>query len=815
MSWYSSRWRRSNSNATPLPTVAPTSPLSPTTGGAAATAGAPNGLTNPGGPQAGFAHLLPQTNAADPTGATRADRKALEPLFGPNIGAVSSGPAWTGYVDRDKKVLGGGYTGLSSTDELTPEVINGWVEKSKDPTQPTTTLQALVNLKRPSLRLVPLTTPSYASDTAHAPPQQHALEFTYDADAPKVSIRVHVYLPKGHPDLGGTFSSPTAALTASPYSPSGAAAGAATGTSTFASPATATSPSTSSSHPYAKLLVFETVTEGGFGRKLKIVDGAVVELGRFEKVPAHLKRLTEEQQQQRLQERDPSTGSEVPNIGNMHLTVGTPTEGGAAANARRSRRFTRAFRLITPHRHRDQEQELRAAGPALAVVDVNAQPEDGTAPITPALPNATGAAAATPAKKDDEHGVKLTIRLVALDEQGAEMGCPNEQVTYLHIVRVGTKPAATAPAAPKTPAVAAGATSPTDAEAATSSTSAEAPAQPSAHAAQGGEEEEEEEDTRPWVVKVVKREATIGPHTFHLHEIFGLTNSASDTSAEPAPAPVPVQGHTYPPTGGVVGNDTPDDPSPSEECLLCLSSPREVVLLPCRHLVACKDCALNMVEFGAGGAINQGNETQAAPVTTGAAGAAGGDGQDGAAAPAGGADAGGMTTNIVNAMNTRRKRKAKGWFCPVCRQPYTSLLRLTTAPPPAPATNTATVAAAAAVATAAPVDGSGVAATGDVESNAANGEGGQNNSGLLGSLRPSFFRSLTTGKGVPENAGTTAAGGPSAAAANPAVGGSSAAAAGAARTSGDTVEGESEEMVQVNARVGDVESTGGLGRVGA
>jgi len=52
--------------------------------------------------------------------------------------------------------------------------------------------------------------------------------------------------------------------------------------------------------------------------------------------------------------------------------------------------------------------------------------------------------------------------------------------------------------------------------------------------------------------------------------------------------------------------------------------------------------------------------------------------------------------------NIRRKRKAKGWFCPVCRQrkcsllhcifrfiithyiAYTSLLRITTAPPPPP-----------------------------------------------------------------------------------------------------------------------------------
>lgn len=31
--------------------------------------------------------------------------------------------------------------------------------------------------------------------------------------------------------------------------------------------------------------------------------------------------------------------------------------------------------------------------------------------------------------------------------------------------------------------------------------------------------------------------------------------------------------------------------------------------------------------------------------------------------------------------NPRRRRRAKGWSCPVCRQPYTSLLRITTTPP--------------------------------------------------------------------------------------------------------------------------------------
>jgi hypothetical protein len=49
------------------------------------------------------------------------DKKVQESLFGPNIGVVSSGPTWTGA--SEKKVL---------TDELTPDVVNSWIEKSKD-----------------------------------------------------------------------------------------------------------------------------------------------------------------------------------------------------------------------------------------------------------------------------------------------------------------------------------------------------------------------------------------------------------------------------------------------------------------------------------------------------------------------------------------------------------------------------------------------------------------------------------------------------------------------------------------------------------
>jgi len=167
-----------------------------------------------------------------------------------------------------------------------------------------------------------------------------------------------------------------------------------------------------------------------------------------------------------------------------------------------------------------------------------------------------------------------------------------------------------------------------------------------------------DEDSRPWVVKVVKREATIGYHTFHLHEIYGLTaggntNTGAEETTYPPSAPAAEASYEF----------------AGQECVLCLSSPREVVLLPCRHLVACRDCALNMIEFGAGGQLNQTTETPAAGAEAGAEGAAG----TGGAPPA----------PVPTPAPRQRKRKPKGWFCPVCRQPYTSLLRISTTPPDA------------------------------------------------------------------------------------------------------------------------------------
>jgi hypothetical protein len=77
-----------------------------------------------------------------------------------------------------------------------------------------------------------------------------------------------------------------------------------------------------------------------------------------------------------------------------------------------------------------------------------------------------------------------------------------------------------------------------------------------------------------------------------------------------------------------------------------------------------------MVEFGAGGKVARREETTTTEATTGdvVPGSANATGSSvPTPAPSGGTTTGGRE---------RRKRKAKGWYCPVCRQPYTSLLRL-------------------------------------------------------------------------------------------------------------------------------------------
>jgi len=87
-----------------------------------------------------------------------------------------------------------------------------------------------------------------------------------------------------------------------------------------------------------------------------------------------------------------------------------------------------------------------------------------------------------------------------------------------------------------------------------------------------------------------------------------------------------------------------------------------------------------MVEFGAGGSLVHSETDPAPPATTTTPVPTEGTVADGEAAA--NAEQSATTTIPTTALPApRRKRKAKGWFCPVCRQPYTSLLRITATPP--------------------------------------------------------------------------------------------------------------------------------------
>lgn len=231
-----------------------------------------------------------------------------------------------------------------------------------------------------------------SDDPAHADSQHHhGLEFEYDCDAPKCGITVHVLV-----------------------SPSHHLADKASGSS------------------YSKVLVFETVADGGFGNLLKLEEGATLELGRYEHSP-HGKSSPSPTPD----DKKPGTPALASTSGSTADIPTLPSED-VTDSQRKSKRFT-SF-----HFRKRTTQERAVAGPALAVLDAETKEDVHD-------------------EKEDEAnlGVKAIIRLSALDENGKPLACINEQTTYLHIVRFGAAPPSN------------------------------------------------EHDKRPWVVKVVKREAVV------------------------------------------------------------------------------------------------------------------------------------------------------------------------------------------------------------------------------------------------------------------------------------------------------------------
>ena len=234
-----------------------------------------------------------------------------------------------------------------------------------------------MNLKRPSLRLSPLTPSAVDDSNTELPLHAHGLEFEYDCDAPKCGIRVYVVLSPGHP----------------------------------------LAKDAASSNGSTKLSIFDTVADGGFDQTLKLEHGAVLELDHFDDV------------------HKADGPSPVPEAKPEEKETNAQTDNAQTAKKKRFPAF------IGRKTHRSQS----VSGPALAVVDAESP-----------TPNDSNT------HENKEEGVKVIIKLTALDEDGHGFVSANEQLTYLHVVRTGVVPP------------------------------------------------EGEEDKRPWIVHVVKREATVG-----------------------------------------------------------------------------------------------------------------------------------------------------------------------------------------------------------------------------------------------------------------------------------------------------------------
>ncbi|ODN95253.1 hypothetical protein L198_04642 [Cryptococcus wingfieldii CBS 7118] len=480
----------------------------------------------------------PSADDANPEGKDGVKNvKRRETVFGPDVGEDDE-PGW----------------GEGGKEEISVDVVKKWVEKAKadEGIHPTTTLQALVNLKRPSLLLQQVDQPqpkadkyeditpyptAAQSDSPTSPtsllptPPLHTLKFTYDATTPAARITLLLY-PNPRPR---------------PTIPEGG------GKASFEE---------GEEEEQEPTVIYTGLHAGGFGQVFDLPKEWAMDLSSAI----------------RIEEEDQTTKPEVKE---------EPVEQVQELNEQpEEQQGRRRFGIFGRRRG---ESDVEAGNANIEMTSPVTQSEEKEAP------------------KQVEYGMRILIKIEATGPEGQHLKRRNAQLT--HILITGTwvnDPNSGDDAGP------------------------------------GGK--------RVWVVKVARREAVIGSHTFLLKEIFGLSATSSTATS-------------YPPTA--------DDPyaSTPNECIVCLTSPRDVVLLPCRHLVVCRDCAVGMVEFGAGGKVARREE---APAT----GTGAGGGGDGEAGGEGGTDTPATTLATTTTHRERRKKKVKGWYCPVCRQPYISLLRL-------------------------------------------------------------------------------------------------------------------------------------------
>lgn len=215
--------------------------------------------------------------------------------------------------------------------------------------QPTTTLQALVNLKRPTLHLSPITHDD-SEDPDPSQPVHHGLEFQFDCDAPKCRITLHVIPP--------------------------------------------TSGKESSSSTPKPIVLFNMVVDGGFARTLKLEEGAMLELDKYNSTA---------QSSDDLASQTHLPPAEAPSASQTALPS---LEQHPASAPQHKKRFHLRIRKRTHPDAAEDTTRLSVAGPALQVVDMEA----------PTTENAH--------KEKEEEGVKVYIKLEALDVNGTTCLCP-------------------------------------------------------------------------------------------------------------------------------------------------------------------------------------------------------------------------------------------------------------------------------------------------------------------------------------------------------------------------------------------------------
>ncbi|KAG8922862.1 hypothetical protein FRC01_013516, partial [Tulasnella sp. 417] len=269
-------------------------------------------------------------------------KSKVETLFGPPVGVGGTpAPDWTVLAGKaELKEHGEG-----DEEELTMDIVQEWSRRNKeesagDKPVATTTLQALVNLKRPSIKLTPLTIQPNASSSEEAAPAvaataAHGLEFDFDCDAARCAISIRAVVP------------------AAPSSTTSASAA----TASYPPAATANEKDAAKKKKqdaqWTTISLFDATIDGGFGKVFKFDEhGAVLELDKLDVAAAPP-----------APEADAkgAASAAAPNA------EGSTPAAAAAQNQHHHRKRFSAFHL----RRRSMAQD--AAGPALQVVDADAE----------------------------------------------------------------------------------------------------------------------------------------------------------------------------------------------------------------------------------------------------------------------------------------------------------------------------------------------------------------------------------------------------------------------------------------------------------